>query len=416
MARNCPGCGAPMVYDPGFDSLVCETCGNIIDPKSLPDADDFYMNVDSTEEPVLMTESMEEEEITNEMYDCHIYTCSQCGAEVIVSGTEVSTHCVYCGATALVFNRISQEARPDYIIPFKVSKEEALKSVKEKLFSGPFVPRFFKRLDPECVRGIYIPYYLYDGWHKDTQRFCIGENYFACDGSCEFVDLPVEACNTLSDAMTDMLDPYDLSEKVPFETSYLMGFYADRADLQAAPAMGNAKKTARKYFDYEMMNQPPKSFRKKLVNSMPSAEFERTSYALLPAWFISVEHEGTPYTFLVNGQTGKVVGTAPWRNSLVVAMIAGIFLSLTALLTLIFWKVGIFQDAARAELVIWVNSRQTPYGILSGEAYGSLIVGSATLAFVGFCFAKFNHVYKNLLRTKSVGTFIFSRKRQGDAK
>ena len=45
MAKNCPGCGAPLEYDPGFDALVCGSCGNIVDPKSLPDAQDFYLAV-----------------------------------------------------------------------------------------------------------------------------------------------------------------------------------------------------------------------------------------------------------------------------------------------------------------------------------------------------------------------------------
>ena len=72
MAKNCPGCGAPLEYDPGFDALVCGTCGNIVDPKSLPDADDFYINLDSGE-PVDLEDTLEEEELSGETYDCHIY-------------------------------------------------------------------------------------------------------------------------------------------------------------------------------------------------------------------------------------------------------------------------------------------------------------------------------------------------------
>ena len=157
--------------------------------KTLPDADDFYLN--QGEEPESLEDLVEEEELTGEMYDCHIYKCSQCGGEVIVSGTEASTRCMYCGSTAVVFNRIAQERRPDYIVPFKVTKEEAVEKVLHQLRSGLFVPKHFKVTEPSVVRGIYIPYYLYDGEIKDTQRFSIGHTEHIYDGECEFVDLPV---------------------------------------------------------------------------------------------------------------------------------------------------------------------------------------------------------------------------------
>ena len=140
MSKNCPGCGAPMEYDPGFDALVCTSCGSIVDPKTLPDADSFYYEDDSPEEPQDIRDTLSEfEELTGEMYDCHVYKCSQCGGEVTVSGTEISTRCVYCGSTAVVFSRISKENRPDRIVPFSITKEEAVSLVEEKLLSGRFV-------------------------------------------------------------------------------------------------------------------------------------------------------------------------------------------------------------------------------------------------------------------------------------
>ncbi len=132
MAKSCPGCGAPMEYDPGFDSLVCTSCGNIIDPKTLPDADSFYYeNPDADNGPKDIKDTLSEfEELTGEMYDRHVYKCSQCGGEVLVSGTEISTRCIYCGSTSVVFSRISKENRPDKIVPFSITKEEAIETVK----------------------------------------------------------------------------------------------------------------------------------------------------------------------------------------------------------------------------------------------------------------------------------------------
>ncbi|MBO4494486.1 MAG: hypothetical protein J5752_01360 [Clostridiales bacterium] len=419
MAKNCPGCGAPMEYDPSFDSLVCQSCGNIIDPKSLPDGNEFYLNY-GAEEPVDIKDVVEEEELTGEMYDCHIYTCSQCGGEVIVSGTEVSTRCIYCGSTAVVFNRIAQECRPQYIVPFKVTKEEALKNVRDKLLSGFFVPSFFKKTEPSVVRGIYIPYYLYEGWYKDTQRFQAGETPYIYDCECDFEDLPVEACKVLADKTTAMLEPYYLNEKVDFDTSYLMGFYSNIRDLEPRVALGNANLKARAMFDKEVLKQVPKtSFLRPLkrVTSVPKSEFARSSYALLPAWFITINKDSTPYTFLVNGQTGKVVGTVPWNRFLIGAMITVSFATLAFLSTMIFVKSGLISDAFGWSTGISSKfGRKLSQSLDSSEIYASLGIGIAALGVLGAGFAKFKKVLDNLNLSRSIVTFIFSKKRQGDAK
>lgn len=416
MAKNCPGCGAPMVYDPGFDSLVCETCGNIIDPQTLPDADDFYLN--QGEEPESLEDLVEEEELTGEMYDCHIYKCSQCGGEVIVSGTEASTRCMYCGSTAVVFNRIAQERRPDYIVPFKVTKEEAVEKVLHQLRSGLFVPKHFKVTEPSVVRGIYIPYYLYDGEIKDTQRFSIGHTEHIYDGECGFVDLPVEACKSLSDRTSIQLDPFDLREKVPFDTSYLMGFYSNVKDLEPRAGKGIAEMKARAFLTRAMDELTPKGnvlMEKKIVTSVPKISTTLTSTALLPVWFITIDRQGTPYTFLVNGQTGKVVGTVPWNRFLAGAMIVTIFLALAALSTLLLFKSGLADILMRFEKSFLLDSSDGSAPIY-GIGLFIFFIGSATLTFMGFAFAKFKNILDKLNLSRSIVTFIFSKKRQGDAK
>ena len=413
MAKNCPGCGAPLEYDPGFDALVCGSCGNIVDPQSLPDAKDFYLNYDS-DEPVDLEDTLEEEELSGETYDCHIYTCSQCGGEVIVSGTEASTKCIYCGSTAVVFSRIAKEQRPDYIVPFKITKEQAMTNVKKKLIAGLFVPKYFKKAEPTVIRGIYVPYFLYEGWYKDTQRFQVGDTAKIYDGECEFVDLPVEACRALADQTSSQLDPFHLNEKVPFESSYLMGFYSNIQDLDLKHAKGQAQMRARAIFDKAMLDQIRNMKSSNRVTSVPTSELAFSSYALLPVWFISFEKNGTPYTFLVNGQTGKVVGTVPWNRALAVIMVGGFFLALAALTTFVFVQSGLLSTAhdffyGRSSRVL------NRYGD-NNDSMISIGVLSAAAGLFGYGVASFKKVVRNLNLSRSVVTFIFSKKRQGDVK
>ena len=37
-------------------------------------------------------------------------------------------------------------------------------------------------------------------------------------------------------------------------------------------------------------------------------------YAMAPVWILTTRYEGKPYTFMMNGQTGKMVGSLPYDN------------------------------------------------------------------------------------------------------
>ena len=111
MAVVCSNCSGRLIFNPASQKLECAACGSMFDPE---DVRDIYADVHS------------------KYYDTRVYTCSHCGAEVITGDSEVSTFCVYCGNPAIVFSRISKEYRPDGIIPFKVTKEDAIRFIKIK--------------------------------------------------------------------------------------------------------------------------------------------------------------------------------------------------------------------------------------------------------------------------------------------
>jgi hypothetical protein len=50
----------------------------------------------------------------------------------------------------------------------------------------------------------------------------------------------------------------------------------------------------------------------KIVDSLYWADIQDDPvYMMMPVWFFTFRHEEKPYTILVNGQTGRVVGTMP---------------------------------------------------------------------------------------------------------
>ncbi|MDO4876760.1 MAG: DNA helicase PriA, partial [Oscillospiraceae bacterium] len=120
MAVLCKNCAGKLIFNPASQKLECNTCGSSYRPQ---DVEDIYASSDT------------------KFYDTRVYTCSHCGAEVITSDTESSTFCVYCGNPAIVFSRVSREYRPDGIIPFKITKQQAIENIRTKFLKNPIIPK-----------------------------------------------------------------------------------------------------------------------------------------------------------------------------------------------------------------------------------------------------------------------------------
>ena len=56
----------------------------------------------------------------------------------------------------------------------------------------------------------------------------------------------------------------------------------------------------------------------------------RTTYGLLPVWKYIYRYKDQEYPFYVNGQTGKIVGTAPFSKGKFMAYVGTMWACLTA--------------------------------------------------------------------------------------
>ena len=59
------------------------------------------------------------------------------------------------------------------------------------------------------------------------------------------------------------------------------------------------------------------------------------SYALLPVWTLSTEYKGQKYLYVMNGQTGRIIGTVPWSKPKFWSFVIGLTVVLTAVATFV---------------------------------------------------------------------------------
>lgn len=256
------------------------------------------------------------------------YTCSSCAASLTVDATTAVTECPYCGNRAVLPGTLAGLTKPDYVVPFKTTKADAIAALKGHYAKMRFLPdAFTEQSHLEHIQGVYVPFWLYSltvdfdarfectnvrTFHTKDERITETDFYDVSRvGSVSFERLPVDGSTKMPDAHMDAIEPFDYGEMQPFSVAYLPGYVAERYDLAADACFDRA--------DERVRSTVPTLVAKTVVGYDMTAPTgchttNRTpaiSYALLPVWMLHTTWNGGSYLFAMNGQTGKLIGDLP---------------------------------------------------------------------------------------------------------
>lgn len=413
MIYKCPNCNGALEYDPALDKMQCAHCGNAYFMWELDeDAVEYHQELptQSEIEEEKKLDFTEERTIYDEpeFIECKVYTCSSCGAELSVSDKEVSTYCAYCGQPTIVYNRVDKTQKPKYIIPFRITKEEAEIAIREKFDKGLFVPSKIKNFESERVIGIYLPYFLYDVYYVDKLRVASNNSSIFIDADCDFVQVCHDASKAVNDELAQALEPYNMSELEAFNPRYMSGFYTDRFDVLPETLSNSVFCKCRTMFEDEIRRR----FNNReadLLGSNPKFEIKKTEYAFLPVWFMTFRHKNRPYTMMVNGQTGKVVGTIPERKGKAVGIYISLLIANIILATVLgmggYWLAGYAHDNSAFDMM--------GFFIFLGVFILYLLLFVKGIRFFAMAVKQYSTFRKNIKVTRLKETEIFVKERQG---
>lgn len=326
---KCPCCSGAINFDSEAQKLVCPYCNTEFDIEAITDFNEAEQDGANQEEPTweeYTTESGSGDWQSGE--ELNVYTCSSCAGEIVADDTTSATLCPYCGSPVLLTGRLTGAFRPDYVIPFSISREEAMKGFNDFMKGKLLLPKDFKTKHTTAkLEGIYVPFWLYDcdtdsslRYRATTVRRWSDSNYtytktshflLTRAGSLGFDKVPADASTKMDDIYMQAIEPYDYSKMIGFEMPYLTGFMAEKYDVDPTSAsivanerikastLGEFAKTTAGY-----ATVTPQSANIKILNG-------KTGYALLPVWMINTTYNNETYTFAMNGQTGKFVGRLP---------------------------------------------------------------------------------------------------------
>ena len=256
------------------------------------------------------------------------YVCRSCGGEIACDENTAASSCPFCGNPVVMTGRLSGALKPDYVIPFQLDKKAARQALKNFYAGKRLLPKDFKdRNHINEVKGVYVPFWLFDAkadvtmrykatkvrtW-SDSKYYYTETNYFHVSrgGNMKFIRVPVDGSKKMPDDIMESLEPFDFSEAVDFQTAYLAGYLADKYDVDSKESIGRAneriRRSAQAAFDatvkgYTTVTKEAGSIR--LRNG-------KVKYALFPVWLLSTTWNGQNYLFAMNGQNGKMAGDLP---------------------------------------------------------------------------------------------------------
>ena len=100
MIYKCVNCGANAIFSPEHGTMFCESCDSINSEKKLPGGG--------------------------------MVSCVNCGAEIEPKQYQSAYKCEYCDTYMIFDERVEGEYEPHLIMPFKISKKQAIENIKKE--------------------------------------------------------------------------------------------------------------------------------------------------------------------------------------------------------------------------------------------------------------------------------------------
>lgn len=331
---KCPACGGTMEFDSKSQKMRCPYCDTELDVSQFQEQPDEKAESEETR----WSSGVGGEWSKND--GMNIYVCESCGGEIVADASTGASTCPFCGNRVVMRDKFAGDLKPDYIIPFKLDKNDAKAAYRKHMKGKPFLPKVFSSQSHiDEIKGVYVPFWLFD-MDADADIRYTGENIrvwrdsrneytelkkYACRraGSIGFDHVPCDASKKMNDTLMEAIEPYEFEDAVPFQNAYMAGYVADRYDVDMDSRKQRAAERAKRSAELSMKSTVTGYDNVNTNSSTVNIKNARYVYALYPVWLLNSTWNGESYTFAMNGQTGKMVGDLPvdkaafWKDVLI---------------------------------------------------------------------------------------------------
>ncbi len=355
----CPNCKGEMTYDAGEQKLSCQYCGNV---KNIA-AEDGQQSIVEHD----LSKGLASGTPTGLGTKVRTTRCQECAATVSFPENMTATECDFCGSSQVLEQEENRKLiRPESVVPFKVDRKAASREFTGWLKKLWFRPNDLKRLASVTeINGVYVPYWTFDSTVDSDWTAEAGYYYYETETYTDedsdgnevektrevrkvewepawgsrtdaYDDVLVCASGGLPESLADRLKTFATNELQPYDPAFLAGWKAEEysKDLNTSwtDAVGRMESSQQSRCSDDVPGDT-----QRFLNVTNRFSDETFKHVLLPIWISAYRYHSKVYRFLVNGQTGEVVGKAPWSVIKIVLFIFTI-LALIAIGVLVYTK------------------------------------------------------------------------------
>jgi len=344
--NRCPKCGSSDIrLKLGSDLLICQFCRHEWHGDRVEEAFGFGEGIDQLRGTVIASGARDIEADTASLMS---FKCTGCGAEVTINTESTMTaRCHWCRHVFGVNEQISNGAVPDAVLPFHISKDDAVARIrqfvdKRRLFA---LKAFKDQFTPENVTGVYLPYMIVDsnvsasvsgkgeiqtrqytrGTEKNKKTYYDADIY-QVDRQVDFTvdDLTMESSaergnldtQTNTNNIINAILPFDTKNALKWNASYLAGFTSEKRNVDV--------ETLRPRLEDQLLSIARAQVEGSVRRYDRGVRWERERVDVhgtrwvsmyLPVWLYSYHQPGRNGGMLhyiaVNGRTGETMGSVP---------------------------------------------------------------------------------------------------------
>lgn len=348
---KCPNCGAELTFDPAHQNFSCEYCDSTYTEAEMQTLyQQMEQQAKANADPEADTLESEKDEKAFEE-GTRLYTCQNCGAQIIAEAETAATFCYYCHAPVVLAGRLSGEYCPAYVLPFALNREDALDKFHKWCKKRWFLPKgFTSEKQLEKMSGVYVPFWVtncqadtYVGgiakrvrsWTEGDYRVTETQEYQVERAAMiPYRGVPADGSQKIEDALMDAIEPFPYAKMKKFSMQYLSGFMAQKYDVSYEQVLPRVQQRVEES-SFNLLRSDIKGYSSVVLTQKQAVMRNiQHDYVLLPVWFMNYHYRGKDYNFAMNGQNGTQAGTPPlsWGKALLFSGILAVVIMVISLL------------------------------------------------------------------------------------
>lgn len=332
----CTQCGADLRFQPGQTQLVCDHCGHVQEIAAPAPRQKARALGE-----ISLARGLAQDLGDDISEEVRATSCPNCGAVIEFQGANHAQDCPFCATPVVVDTGTHRHIKPQAVLPFEISENQARAALTRWLGSLWFAPN--RLLDytrkGRAMAGIYVPFWTFDAATASRYSGQRGEHYYETrtvtvnvNGRSEqrqeqvrhtrwypasgqvardFDDLLVMASTSLPPRLGAELTPWDLTRLQPYSPEFLAGFQAEGYTVALADAHQSARAQMARVIERDVRRAIGGDEQR--ISAIDTRHSDETfKHILLPVWTAAYKYNGKSYRFVVNGQTAEVQGERPY--------------------------------------------------------------------------------------------------------